>query len=104
MIFANYLKYGDRAKVLELRPSHQKYLFGLIDQGKAVAAGSFPDDVGGLYLYETDTQESAEKLAREDPYVLGGAIRSYRILAWEVHGANPALLKVSKKADGANNP
>jgi uncharacterized protein len=102
VIFANYLEYGDRDKVLELRPSHQKYLFDLMDQGKVVAAGSFPDDVGGLYLYEADTEKSAEKLMLEDPYVLGGAIQSYRILAWEVHGAKPALLKVSNKASGAN--
>jgi uncharacterized protein YciI len=96
MIYANYVQYGDRKKILELRPSHQKYLFGLIDQGRAVAAGSFPEDVGGLYLYETDTQQSAESMMTNDPYFLGGAIASYRIMAWEVHGANPNLLRVSK--------
>jgi uncharacterized protein YciI len=96
MIYANYVQYADRTKVLELRPSHQKYLFGLIDEGRAVAAGSFPEDVGGLYLYETDTQQSAEDMMTNDPYFLGGAIGSYRITAWEVHGANPGLLRVSK--------
>ena len=96
MIYANYVKYGDRNKILELRPLHQKYLFGLIDRGLAVAAGSFPDDVGGLYLYETDTQQSAERMMTNDPYFVGDAIASYRITAWEVHGANPDLLRVSK--------
>jgi uncharacterized protein YciI len=97
MIYANYLHYGDREKILRLRPAHQKYLFGLLEQGKLVAAGSFPEDVGGLYLYEADSSEAAEQLMANDPYVLGNAIASYRITAWEVHGANPDLLRVSKK-------
>ncbi len=98
MIYANYIEYGARQKILELRPSHREYMFGLIDQGKAVAAGSFPDDLGGLYLYQTDSQESAEKLMLDDPYYIGNAIKSYRITAWEVHGANPALLIVARQA------
>jgi uncharacterized protein YciI len=97
MIFVNYLQYGERERILELRPAHQKYLFGLLEQGKLVAAGSFPEDVGGLYLYETDSQEAAELLMASDPYVQGNAIASFRITAWEVHGVNPDLLRISKK-------
>ena len=98
MIYANYIEDGAREKIHELRPSHRKYMFGLINQGKAVAAGSFPDDVGGLYLYQTDSQESAEKFMLEDPYYVGNAIKRYRITAWEVHGVNPALLVVARQA------
>ena len=95
MIFANYVTYGDRAKILKLRPTHQKYLFGLRDRGLVVAAGSFPEDVGGLFLYETDTLESAEQLKAGDPYVLGGAIAHYKITPWEIHAVNPALLRLT---------
>lgn len=97
MIFANYLEYGERERILELRPAHQKYLFGLLEQGKLVAAGSFPGDVGGLYLYEAESQEEAEQFMLNDPYALGDAIKSYRITAWEVHGVNTTLLRVSQK-------
>jgi hypothetical protein len=31
-----------------------------------------------------------------DPYFLGNAITEYHIAEWEVHGANPALLRVAK--------
>jgi uncharacterized protein YciI len=48
------------------------------------------------YLYETNTQQLAESMMTNDPYFVGGAIASYRITAWEVHGANPSLLRVSK--------
>jgi uncharacterized protein YciI len=98
MIYANHVEYGERAKILALRPAHQRYMFDLLDRGKAVAAGSFPDDVGGLYLYEVETQDAAESLMREDPYFIGGAIASYRIMLWEIHGANPSLLRVTGKA------
>jgi uncharacterized protein len=97
MIYANYLQYGERSKILILRPAHQKYLFELLDQGKLIAAGSFPDDVGGLYIYEAESQEAAENLMTDDPYFLGNAIAGFRIVAWEVHGANPALLRVADR-------
>ncbi|WP_024519628.1 YciI family protein [Bradyrhizobium sp. Tv2a-2] len=98
MIFVNYLKYGDRHKILELRPVHQKYLFDLRDRGLLVAAGSFAGDVGGLFLYETDTMQSAEALMANDPYILGGAIEHYSISPWEVHAVNPLLLRTTPKA------
>lgn len=100
MIYANYVAYGERAKILALRPSHQRYMFDLLDRGCAIAAGSFPEDAGGLYLYEAETQNAAESLMSNDPYFLGGAIASYRIALWEIHGANPSLLRVTGKAQG----
>jgi uncharacterized protein YciI len=96
MIYANYVEYGAREAILEFRPDHRRYMFGLLEQGKLVAAGSFPDDVGGLYLYEADSQESANQFMMDDPFYLGNAIKSYRILPWEVHGANTSLLTVAK--------
>jgi uncharacterized protein len=85
MIFANYLRYGERCRILKLRPVHQEYLLSLRDRGLLVAAGSFADDVGGLYLYQTDSLNAAGKLAAEDPYILGDAIEYYSITPWEVH-------------------
>jgi uncharacterized protein YciI len=98
MIYANYVEYGERAKILALRPSHQRYMFDLLDRGCVIAAGSFPEDAGGLYLYEAETQADAEGLMSNDPYFLGGAIASYRITQWEIHGANASLLRVTGKA------
>ena len=96
MIFANYIRYGEEAQILRLRPAHREYMGGLIDSGRAVAAGSFPNNSGGLYLYAVEFQAAAEKLMTDDPYFLGGAIAEYQITAWEVHGVNPALLQISK--------
>jgi uncharacterized protein len=96
MIFANYVRYGDEARILKIRPEHRKYMLALLDRGKVVAAGSFPSNSGGLYLYEVDSREAAEQLMTADPYFLGNAIAEYHIAEWEVHGANPALLQVAK--------
>jgi uncharacterized protein len=96
MIFANYVRYGDEARILKIRPEHRKYMFSLLEQGKVVAAGSFPYNAGGLYLYEVESREAAEQLMTGDPYFLGNAIAEYQITAWKVHGANPSLLQVAK--------
>jgi uncharacterized protein YciI len=96
MIFANYVQYGDEARILKIRPEHRKYMVALLDEGKVVAAGSFPNNSGGLYLYEAESREAAEQLMTADPYFLGNAITEYHIAEWEVHGANPALLRAAK--------
>ena len=95
MVFANYVEYGEGALILELRPAHREYMKKLIDNGRAVAAGSFPDNSGGLYLYAVESQAAAEQLMTDDPFFIGGAIADYRITHWEIHGVNPALLRIS---------
>lgn len=97
MIFANYVKYGVEARIIELRPEHRKYMFGLLDQGMLVAAGSFPNNSGGLYIYDVESQSTAEGLMTDDPYFLGDAIAEYHITPWEIHGANPAPFQANKK-------
>ena len=96
MIFANYVRYREEARILKLRPEHRKYMFGLLDQRKVVAAGSFLNNSGGLYLYEVESREAAEQLMTADPYFLGNAIAEYHIAEWEAHGENPSLLQVAK--------
>jgi uncharacterized protein YciI len=96
MIFANYVRYGDEARILKLRPEHRKYMIGLLDQGKAVPAGSFPNNSGALYFYEVDSREAAEQLMTAGRYFLGNAIAEYHIAEREVHCANPSLLQLAK--------
>ena len=96
MVFANYVKYGDTARVLELRPAHRTYMARLIDEGTVIAAGSFPGNSGGLYLYDVPSQAAAEKIMTDDPFFLGTAIAEYRITPWEIHGTSPALVALKR--------
>ena len=87
----------DRSRIVSVRPHHQEYLFGLIDAGKLIAAGSFiPDDDGGLFLYEADTLREAEGLVHDDPYIREGLITAWKLREYEVHGINRDLLRVTK--------
>jgi uncharacterized protein len=96
VIYVNYLKYSeDRAKVQSLQPAHNKYLRGVMAQGKLLAAGPFPEWTGGLYIYEAETAEEADALMSNDPYAIGGAIESYKITPWELHGVNLNLFRVT---------
>jgi len=64
-----------------------------ITGGGSLQALSFGRELTGQLAFGLVLPES---MMTNDPYFVGGAIASYRITAWEVHGANPTLLRVSK--------
>ena len=103
MIYMCVMDYcEDRSRIKAVRPRHQNYLFGLIDQGKMIAAGSFiPEDDGGLFLYEAVTLQDAERLVQEDPYIREGLITAYKLREYEVHGINRDLLRVTGHSPSA---
>jgi uncharacterized protein len=85
----------DKANSLEvrmkLRPDHLAYLNGLKDKLKA--AGPFLDDAsqpaGSLVIVEADDKDAAAKIARNDPYAIGGLFSSVEIKAWRWAVKNP---------------
>lgn len=97
MIFMCVMDYRDPEVTKRTRPAHRSYMFRLIDEGGVVSAGSFlPGDDGGLFLYDAPSLADAQRLVDQDPYVREGAVRSYQLRRYEVHGANPALLEVDR--------
>jgi uncharacterized protein YciI len=96
MIFMCIMDYGDKDAVARVRPKHQAYMHRLISEGRVVSAGAFvPDDDGGLFLYDAATLEAAQTLVSGDPYILAGVIRWHKLREYEIHGVNPALLRVT---------
>lgn len=65
-----------------MRPEHRRYLGGLQDQGKLVAAGPFANDVGALIIYEADSEEAVGHLIEDDPFYKAGIFAQYTIRAW----------------------
>lgn len=100
-IYACVMTYPtDRAKVERARPAHRRYLMRLLEEGRVVSAGSFvPEDDGGLFLYRARSLEEAQALVDEDPYLVEGVIRHYVLRRYEIHGANPDLLEVTRPGD-----
>lgn len=93
MKIVNYARYvTDQDKVAELRPKHREYMSQLIAEDKLVAGGPFTDGTGALFVYDTESVETAEAIIAVDPYQTGGAFASYQLRPWEVIKANPRLL------------
>lgn len=81
--FAIFLPMLDQKKSQEYRPQHLEYLSKKTLDGKIFAKGRFTDGTGGLIIYKVDSIEEAEKLAKQDPYVIHGA-RGIEIHEWEM--------------------
>ena len=96
MIFVCIMEYVGLEPIARVRSRHRDYMFKLIAEGKVIAAGStVPDGEAGLFLYEADSLQAAESMVAQDPYIQEGAISTYRLREYEIHGANPRLLRVA---------
>jgi uncharacterized protein YciI len=61
------------------RPAHLANLEPLVEEGRVILAGPLTDKAGSLLVLEFDTQEEAERFAREDPYTLHGVFHRVEI-------------------------
>lgn len=53
--------------------------------GELVLAGAFADPVDGAGLvFRGDDPSVAERFAREDPYVVNGLVKNWRLRRWNV--------------------
>lgn len=73
--------------VLERRPrfrgAHLAYAKAAMARGELVLAGAFADPVDGAALFfSAPSKDVVEAFARQDPYVLGGLVESWRVRAW----------------------
>jgi uncharacterized protein len=76
----------DRGSVrIAQREAHFEYLARHADRIR-LAGGlrSGPDEFwsGGLWIIDVDTREEAAELCEEDPFVVHGLRKSYRLAAW----------------------
>jgi uncharacterized protein len=81
--FVVLLPMKDEEKSKAFRNDHLNYLEQKGKEGKIFAKGRFTDGTGGMVIYRAGSFEEAEKLAKEDPYVVTGA-RGYEIHEWEM--------------------
>ena len=83
--FAAVLEYtSDTARVTEVRPQHREYLRGLLDSGKLLQAGPFPDGSGALIIYEAEDLAEAQVLLANDPFSTNGIITGASLREWEL--------------------
>jgi len=106
MKFVNFVKYRDLDKIASARPAHFVYADGLRAQGKLAIGGPLMDEqgqrIGLLFIYEAASRDEALAFAREDPFTLANALRSYEISEWRLRGANVDLLIDANRAAHRN--
>ncbi len=74
---------GYVAKRAPFREAHLKYGRQAHERGELVLGGALADPVDGAVLvFRGPSAETAEAFARNDPYVLNGLIKSWRVRKW----------------------
>jgi uncharacterized protein YciI len=69
-------------QVDQAREDHLAYLDGLEQRGLVVTAGRQDPPVGGVILFDVDTEAEARELIADDPYVRRGLAR-YEPTSWK---------------------
>jgi uncharacterized protein YciI len=83
--FLLFYTYGD--DYLErrgsLRPAHLEKAWAAVASGDMVLGGALADPADtGVLLFKGETAAVAEDFAHNDPYVLNGLVRSWRVREW----------------------
>lgn len=71
------------AKRAEFRDAHLENAWKSSERGELLLGGALANPVdGAVLLFRGDSPEVAEKFARADPYVTGGAVRRWYFREW----------------------
>ncbi len=66
------------------RPEHLEKLAPLVRAGRVRLAGPLTDGAGSLVVFEADSLEEAERIAREDPYSVHGVFEKVEVHPFKV--------------------
>ena len=69
-------------EVDKAREDHLAFIAGLEERGLVVAAGRQDPAVGGVILFDVDSEQEAQELIAKDPYVLRG-LAEYKPIGWK---------------------
>lgn len=82
----------------ELQRGHMDNITKLAEEGKMVLAGPFfgNDDLRGLFFFNVESIEEAQKLTESDPSVKAGILK-LELKEWYASAALPLLLELHSK-------
>lgn len=67
----------------EVRGEHLTKAWAAVDKGEMVLGGALePPEQTGMILFRSDNKSAAEEFARNDPYVLKGIVKAWRVAEW----------------------
>ena len=70
---------ASRDAIMAVYPRHKAVVDRFIARGAVLGIGPFSDG-GNMAIFKT--REDAEAFAREDPFILGGLVKSFVIKEW----------------------
>lgn len=87
----------DSARAYELQIGHMKNIGKMADEGKLAVAGPFLDngEIRGLYIFNVESLEEAQKLANTDPAIKEGVL-TLELKEWYGTAALMAVNKIHK--------
>jgi uncharacterized protein YciI len=68
--------------IMRLFPEHRKRLDAFHADGRLLMVGTFTDPLADGSMAVFVSREAAEEFVQGDPFIVQGAIRSWRILEW----------------------
>jgi uncharacterized protein YciI len=69
---------------LPYRQAHLAYAEQAHRKGQLLLGGAFNPPDGALLVFRTDRQSEVEEFAKNDPYVINGLIKAWRVREWKV--------------------
>jgi uncharacterized protein len=73
--------YAERRK--PYRADHLALAEQCVARGEMVLAGALADPIdGAVFLFQGSSAAAAEAFAQQDPYVLNGLVKSWRVRTW----------------------
>lgn len=79
--FAVFLPMKDEELSKLKRDDHLAFMEEAENKGQIIMKGRFTDGAGGLIIYQGNSLEEVEAIAKQDPYVIHGA-RGFEIHEW----------------------
>jgi hypothetical protein len=65
------------------RKAHHDHIRSSYQRGELILAGALSEPVdGGVIVFNGSSGAAAEEFARNDPYVINGLIKSWRVRKW----------------------
>ena len=87
------------ARRAELRDAHLEKAWAASARGELVLGGALANPVdGAVLLFKGDSPEVAERFARADPYVTGGAVKRWQVREWMTVAGEDAAKPVNPHA------
>lgn len=71
------------AKRAGSRDAHLRLAWASAARGELLLGGALvPSGEGAVLLFRADTPDVVERFARQDPYVISGLVKSWRVREW----------------------